>query len=291
MPSCFSSDIKPDNCILVKKGTSHQAQSNEDDWSTNDAFWDDKAAFDDKEWNVVLVDFGFAKALKAADCMQMGGMRRSSVRDLVKRDIEKQASRMGSFESESATQSERSRSGRQMRKARSFARVPVRAMSALGTRAFAAPEVRNAREKSAADEALAESVSDYGLIADAYSIGATIKVLLTGVPADENEMEFMGSHDNPLLKVLTSIFSCGKKGGKRRKRYKWFDETPKAARDLVIKLTKPVYADRLTVPLARDEPWIKGGMNANDPIAELPIGDVPAGNDDPIKFLTCAHTF
>ena len=54
-------DIKPDNLILTKTDTIHNQSSSKDDWLTNDAFWDDKAIFSEKEWKVVLVDFGFAK--------------------------------------------------------------------------------------------------------------------------------------------------------------------------------------------------------------------------------------
>lgn len=130
-------------------------------------------------------------------------------------------------------------------------------------------------------------MSDYGLISDAYSVGCTIKVLLTGVPADQNEMEFMSAQDNVLMSVLS--LCCGKSNGdKRKKRYKWLDETPKPARELVKKLMKNTYAERLTVPLARDEVWIKGGISNDDPVVVLPTGDIQAGNDDPIVCLTCA---
>lgn len=130
-------------------------------------------------------------------------------------------------------------------------------------------------------------MSDYGLISDAYSVGCTIKVLLTGVPADQNEMEFMSAQDNVLMSVLS--LCCGKSNGdKRKKRYKWLDETPKPARELVKKLMKNTYAERLTVSLARDEVWIKGGISNDDPVVVLPTGDIQAGNDDPIVCLECA---
>ena len=127
-----------------------------------------------------------------------------------------------------------------MRRGASFQRVPIRAMSALGSRAYAAPEVKQARRKSEDDHALAENVADYGLIADAFSVGCTIKVLLTGVPADKNEMEFIGGQDNVLLNILSALFSCGSKGGggKRKRRYKFLDEVPKPARLLVKKLMR-----------------------------------------------------
>ena len=300
-------DIKPDNCILTKADDSAHNQTKED-WMANDALWDDRAVFDEKEWTVVLVDFGFAKALTPAECKQKGNNNRSSVRNLVQLGIEKQESQQTLGKLTSDISSERSNSERPssersssrlpvrkksssslgMRKNDSFQRIPIRAMSALGTRAFAAPEVTNVRRKSDDDEALTENVSDYGLIADAFSIGATIKVILTGVPADQKEMEFMSSKNNILLNVLSAIFGCGKSDSGRKKRYKFLDETPKPARALVGKLMKPKYSDRLTVPLARDEPWIKGGVGENDPVVVLPTGDVPAENNDPIKCLVCA---
>jgi hypothetical protein len=49
-------------------------------------------------------------------------------------------------------------------------------------------------------------------------------------------------------------------------------------------------ADRLTLPLAREEVWIKGGMSSDDPIVTLPVGDIPAGVNDPIEFLQCTTT-
>lgn len=166
-------------------------------------------------------------------------------------------------------------------------------MKYRGTRAFAAPEVTRVRKSVEGDVALTDHVADYGLIADAYSIGCTIKVLLTGIPAEENEMEFMSSQNNVLLNILSVLFSCGKRDGgetKRNKRYKFLDENPKPAREVVMKLTKPVFLERLTVPLARDEPWIKGGMSEDDPAVTLPTGDILADNDDPIKCLHCAST-
>ena len=141
------------------------------------------------------------------------------------------------------------------------------------------------------DAAVSSHVSGYGLIADAYSTGCTVKVLLTGVPADKNKMKFISFQDNIFLNIISAIFSCEQKdngNGKRKKRYKFLDETTKPARELVVKVMKPLYADRLTVPLARDAPWIEGGMSADDPVFTLPTGDNPARNDDPIKCLDCA---
>jgi len=301
-------DIKPDNCILervdvvpldwdetITSSNAAARETNKDDWMSNDKFWDDKTEFNDKEWKVVLVDFGFARALTPAECgVKSSGGGRGSVRNLVQRGIEKQASQaiVGSESQRSNADSERSKEQAtktdrrsETRRGSSFQRVPIRAMSALGTRAFAAPEVTKARRKSEGDAALAGNVSDYGLISDAYSVGKTIHYLLTGIPAEENEANFMSSQDNILLKIFSM---CMGNKGKRKKRYKWSDETPKPARELVSKLMKPSYADRITVPLARSEPWIKGGTSDKDPVVTLPSGDIELGIDDPIKPLKCA---
>ena len=101
-------------------------------------------------------------------------------------------------------------------------------------------------------------------------------------------MAFISANDSAFDSILAAICGCGKKSdGKRRKRYKFLDETPKPARELVGKLLKAKEEERLTVPLAREEPWIKGGMDRNDHVVELPAGDYPAENDNPIVCLKC----
>ena len=272
-------DLKPDNCILTKLAPESQHQTQED-WLTNDALWNDKAVFNADEYRIILVDFGFAKALtpqEVTGTSQNNSNARVSVRSLVKRTIEEKGQ-------------EESLSEKKMtKKQSSFQRIPIRAMSAIGTKAFAAPEVKRARDKSKQDMALSLCVADYGLASDAFSVGATIKMILTGVPAGENEMAFISANDNALGNIIDAICGCAKKSdGKRSKRYKFLDETPKPARDLVGKLMKGKEEERLTVPLARGEPWIKGGMNNEDPLFQMPSGDHPGGNDDAIVCLKCA---
>lgn len=102
----------------------------------------------------------------------------------------------------------------------------------------------NVHRKSKGDDAVSSHVSDYGLVADAYSVGVTIKVLLSDdLPTRTKRIHHR--HDIPL-------FTCKMNAGQR---YKFLDATPKHARELV---------DKLTVPLARDQPWIKGGVSADN---------------------------
>ncbi|KAL7533310.1 hypothetical protein ACHAXR_005164 [Thalassiosira sp. AJA248-18] len=302
-------DIKPANCVLTKANTPINKYSNETDWVANDALWDDTAVFDETEWKIILVDFGFARALTPEEVgfsddlvSSSSERRRSSVSKLAQLEVERQAILQNISspplkndplaKHDNAVERKPSFAKCKTRRNSSFARTPIRAMSSLGTRAFAAPEVMNVRRKSDGDgdEALSSHVSDYGFLADAYSIGCTIKVLLTGVPAEENETEFISSQGaDAQLSIISTIFSCRKKGNRtRKKRYKLLLDTPKRARLLVWKLTKPISSDRLTVPKARNEIWIKGGINTDDPVVTLPMGDIPAGNDDPIKCLNCS---
>jgi serine/threonine protein kinase len=286
-------DIKPENCILTKVNASMHVAPDKDVWKTNDIFWDDNHNFDDKVWKVVLVDFGFAKALTPAE---VG--KRQSVRTLVQRTIQKQASlhdasnniRGIAANSKPTMISKGKTKSKFIGRSSSFQRMPIRAMSSVGTRAFAAPEVTKVREKAPNDAALSTHVSDYGLISDAYSVGCTIKVLLTGVPADITDvLGFISSNDNLLLDILSTIFACGKKDkSKRKPRYKFLDETPKPARELVGKLMKTNVEDRLTIPLACEEPWVKGGCSTNDPIVSLPQGDISVDDGGPIVCLKCA---
>ncbi len=264
--------MKTDHSLIQKQ--------TKEDWMTNDALWDDKTVFTN-EWKLVLVDFGFARALTRKEVgLERGSSRQASVRCLVQRTFEEKGDTMTI-----AKVNPLKAKARSVRKLSSL----HRAMSAIGTRNFAAPEVQRVRDKSDGETALAEYVADYGLVSDAYSVGATIKMILTGVPAGENEMAFISANDSAIGNILGAICGCGKKSdGKRRKRYKFLDETPKPARELVGKLLKVREEERLTVPLAREEPWIKGGTDNDDPVIELPAGDITAGNDDPIVCLKCA---
>lgn len=269
---------KPDNCILVQNIYQNTSRNDGSGWKDEDKFWDDQYTFDEREWKVILVDFGFAKALTQKE---VGGSRRSSVKQL----FEKQASQHGLMRK---GDNDKNMSPAIVNRRYSFERRLIKGMSAVGTKAFAAPEVTKARTKSSFDEALTSCVSDYGFISDSYSVGSTIKVLLTGVPADVTDvMGFMSANNNPLLNILSAIFSCGKKN-KRRKRYKFLDETPKPARDLISKLMSINPEERLAVPLARDEPWIAGGCNQDDPVVLLPEGDIVVGHTDPVVCLQCS---
>ena len=272
-------DIKPDNLNLVRNKNDHANVNNKKELMAEGIFWNDHYVFDEKDWTVILVDFGFAKALSTKDIEITSLGRCSSVQQL----FAKEASQHTLDKKERKVVTTPSPSRRY-----SFERKIMKSMSAVGTRYYAAPEVMKYHKKTSNEEALTNFVSDYGFISDSYSVGSTIKVLLTGVPADVTDvMGFISSNSNPLMDILSAICSCGKKN-RARQRYKFLDETPKPARELIRKLMQIEVDERLSVPLARDEPWIKGGCSSDDPIVTLPQGDIMIGNNDSVVCLKCS---
>lgn len=152
-------DIKPDNLVIT--GAFY---SQDEIWDEVEGAPDYKALL--KKWHVTLVDFGFARALSPEDMGKLAQARS-------KRNLD-----------DSGGSLDKSISKRLMRK-----------MSAVGARAFAAPEVqRNVSENmdlshhqysnhASVDvtKTLGETVSVYGLSADAYSVGNTLSFMFSGV--------------------------------------------------------------------------------------------------------------
>eukprot|EP00568_Trieres_chinensis_P019684 CAMPEP_0183319314 /NCGR_PEP_ID=MMETSP0160_2-20130417/63207_1 /TAXON_ID=2839 ORGANISM="Odontella Sinensis, Strain Grunow 1884" /NCGR_SAMPLE_ID=MMETSP0160_2 /ASSEMBLY_ACC=CAM_ASM_000250 /LENGTH=186 /DNA_ID=CAMNT_0025485765 /DNA_START=67 /DNA_END=627 /DNA_ORIENTATION=+ len=165
--------------------------------------------------------------------------------------------------------------------------------------AFAAPEVKDdprnctKSERQGESAILGESVSHYGLLSDSYSVGVTLREILTGVPAFETDIDtfirFEEVRDYPFGKTLSKLFSCArsKQKGRRKKRYRYVDQVPKAAAEMVKALTEANESDRLTVREAQTRPWITG-EDEGEVGYDIPRGDIPSHHGDPIVFLKCA---
>ena len=182
----------------------------------------------------------------------------------------------------------------------STARQKMRSMSALGTKAYAAPEIKKKLRKKTAEDhgksnaALTECVADYGMIVDAYSVGWTMRVILTGVPPnctisqyvrkvqDEEEREAEKRNQG-------GLFCCCSPPPVEKKKIRVRDahDIPKDATVLITQLTKPDPEERITVREAQNHPWIAGGKDGEKPW-NFPVGDVPSGHGAPVKPLDCA---
>jgi serine/threonine protein kinase len=183
----------------------------------------------------------------------------------------------------------------------STARQHVRSMSALGTKAYAAPEIRKKlRHKTQEDfdkqnAAMTECVADYGMIVDAYSVGWTLRVAMTGVPPNFTISEYMRERDNVVLdgedsddEYAGSGFCCCM-GQPEDPKIVVRDpgSLPPDATMLIKKMTEKNPEDRMTVREAQHHPWISGGEG--EPRYTIPQGDYPSHHGDPVVPLQCAR--
>lgn len=163
-------DLKPANIVLVRRdGTgARDVYANETLWAgtEGDDLGAEAAASIEARWKAVLVDLGFARALAPAD------LESEAIADQVGKDAEEAEIEI--------------KWGSVAPSRRNLSVTPSRRnlrMSALGTMAFAAPEIKyKARSKDAIANAdvLSSAVADYGMTADAYSMGITIRGMRLG---------------------------------------------------------------------------------------------------------------
>ena len=374
-------DIKPTNCIL--ENTHLRGPDQVYDWLSDDAIWSDgpnaEAVIASNKWKLMLVDFGFARALDVGELVGDKEHRRNSIvnermrieevaemvaRELhdaeeiekctaeLREDVEKtrpsvnaahrlsmvsisfqelsavgeisdaiaselekerhpvspkraaRASVVASVEapesvpenSESPQQNRRSLHAGDLRanfNRQSSARTKIRGMSALGTKAYAAPEIKHdLRNKTEDDinmsrEALTECVADYGMLVDSYSVGWTLRVILTGVPPNKSVSSYMGKigYDNR-SPGSNCLWCCRSKLRNELPNLRDTCDLPIEAAHLINSLTKRNVEERMTVREAQSHPYIKG-LPEEEPY-QLPVGDIPAKHGDPVVPLRCA---
>jgi serine/threonine protein kinase len=188
------------------------------------------------------------------------------------------------------------------RKRMSTTKQKVRSMSALGTKAYAAPEIKNKlRNKTAADiekknAALTECVADYGMIVDAYSVGWTLRVILTGVPPNSTISQYMRKHHGKEVSEEIEEVGCccfyvpevpePPKDNKPPFRVRDTHEMPTEATLFISALTKSNPEDRMSIREAQLHPWIKG--EEGEVPYEVIQGDYPSHHGDPVVPLKCA---
>jgi serine/threonine protein kinase len=180
----------------------------------------------------------------------------------------------------------------------STTRAKMKSMSALGTKAYAAPEIKHKlrnktdEDKDKPNAALTECVADYGMIVDAYSVGWTLRVILTGVPPNSTISQYMRKYDGKEVPEDIEQVGCccfGRKVEKNKKppfRVRDTHQMPKGATLFISALTKMNPDDRLSVREAQNHPWIKG----DDFETEFKViqGDIPSLHGDPVVPLKCA---
>lgn len=263
--ACVHRDIKPDN--LVVTGASKE----------QDDIWDDMPNIEKidlvsyrKRWHVTLIDFGLARALTPKDLQK-------AAPNLTIDDVKK----LNDISSSQHSQRILNRS-----KSRQFDRQ----MSAVGNRIYAAPEILNGvhdqiqRSRGKIPNAsfhpidvthtLSAHVSFYGLMADAYSIGNTIKYMLTGVQPDQHADTVIEFENSPIVRLLRCC--CGQHNSSydddndnrhgRSIQYRRTSQIPRVVTRLIMGLTDPDPQKRITVTVARRYPWIDDVLDGYKPI-------------------------
>jgi serine/threonine protein kinase len=360
-------DIKPTNCILENTELPPHEYY---DYTMDLSIWSDgeeaEEAVARNKWKVMLVDFGFARALEEKEYKEQhrpmrnsiilekaaiegldtasndsdvddleeieraaAAMRRESIREddaafvaigeetaikkrvshiSVLQDLDEIVEGEDDDKSTAAnpptngapTKRRSSTFQRNSMKRQSTTRTKMRSMSALGTKAYAAPEIKNKlRNKTTADlekknAALTECVADYGMIVDAYSVGWTLRVILTGVPPNSTISQYMRKHHGRQLEEDVEAVGCCCFGGGRRQpkephppfRVRDIDEMPKAATLFISALTKPNPEERMTVRESQNHVWIRGSDKETQ--YAMPQGDYPSHHGDPVVPLACA---
>ena len=181
----------------------------------------------------------------------------------------------------------------------STARKNVRSMSALGTKAYAAPEIRKQlRNKTAfdfekANAAMTECVADYGMIVDAYSVGWTLRVAMTGVPPNFTISEYMEERDNVVIgddyeDDVPESCCCFFQIEIPVIRIRDPALLPPAAALMIQRMTEKQPEARMTVREAQNDPYIVRNEADKDDKWVMPMGDYPSKHGDPVVPLKCA---
>jgi len=147
-------------------------------------------------------------------------------------------------------------------------------LSAVGSRAFAAPELVRGVKKNKSDVgyfgttglgkasgALTTYVSSYGMVADAYSVGAIIREVFFGVPPRCAINNYVQMKRTPLVRA-THAYKCmraQRKGQQKpilRPNLRETNKVPKEVIALVDALICPNHRSRMTVRAALGTPWL-----------------------------------
>jgi len=242
----------------------------------NEAWWSDSLDLDGevlelaKRCRVTLIDFGFARAL------QLDPTPREAETGIDARDREDdRVESARPYEQISTTERGRSRE-QDLNKSQS--RRLMRGLSAVGTRKYADPSIFRSirdnlnasmrsmnssmnRSRSSKKEqklkSFSPSIADYSLTADAYSIGCTIKQIVTGVPPGVSVSDFIAEKNRPFKLFLNAVKRSKRK---RPKKYRELSALPEPLADIIRQMTTIDSRKRLTVRAATHHPWIESSL-------------------------------
>ena len=306
-------DVKPDQIVVTGA-----AATQEEVWTDADANAYKNNSPEDwnklcRTWHVTLVDFGLARALSPDDLDREKVTMRAPVKATTTNATANVDSSMGS---RSSSRSRRSSAGGLDR---SVSRALHRTMSALGTRLYAAPEIMQGAQENEDTSSLrwdsrhsqvditktfGQTVANYGMLVDAFSLGNTMKYVMTGVPPNQNVYEVIRHQKSPVTRITkwmaanlcasskSTTAAAAANGGlaPREYQYRVWKDLPDELVRLIHGTSHPAVSQRTSVRAARRYPWIddvlqqasdnEAGNSCNVPQEVL--------NHNKIDFLQCA---
>ena len=249
---------------------------------------------------MTLIDFGFARALTPDDVVKPSETIRTENRrasyHINALDKSGHSTSSANFldDSRRSTGSDgrrrtsifnRQASSNQLDRSRS--RLFLRQMSALGNRQYAAPEIlkvkheENSNKNPALTDTISSYVSEYGLLVDAYSLGYTIRYMLTGVPPNRRVVDVLAEKNSLPKKFgrwLNKTKNAEAYAKKRHRKYIEEDDLPGEAYHIITAMTEKEEKNRLSVRGARQLHWVS---------AVLPEDSNTASRGE-IKYLSFA---
>eukprot|EP00574_Skeletonema_japonicum_P004478 CAMPEP_0201718182 /NCGR_PEP_ID=MMETSP0593-20130828/3747_1 /ASSEMBLY_ACC=CAM_ASM_000672 /TAXON_ID=267983 /ORGANISM="Skeletonema japonicum, Strain CCMP2506" /LENGTH=429 /DNA_ID=CAMNT_0048208415 /DNA_START=32 /DNA_END=1321 /DNA_ORIENTATION=+ len=237
-------DISPANLIVSG------AMLQDSNWWSDEFDADEKVLALTRKCKITLIDFGFAIALTPEDIQEGAtpkadeNQSRGRSRNLIPRHLDD-----------------------------SCTRQVLRDLSPLGTRIYAAPEIlsgikdapppnldSSCRRRLVRRKSSTKCTNNYGMIADAYSVGSTISHMITGIPPNQDPDEFFAARNNPVKKFASKMkkrMSGGKAKTSRTKIYRQRADLPFDINEVITQLTHYDASRRCTVRNAMNMPWIK----------------------------------
>ena len=297
-------DIKPDNVIVT--GASSKDNGVWDDWDNADIEKNPNWVELKKRWFVTLIDFGFARALTPEDVAKPSvQLKRENL------DASFHANKIKIDLDTSRHSSDLGGSRRSMNSSRhSVSHQLHRTMSALGNRNFAAPEIINHvnRENIKLNntkggngdsaipdvtDTLSEFVSDYGLMVDSFSLGCTLRYMMTGVPPHLSYDQAIAAQNSCCGKIFGGN-SKNKDPNVRQVEYRHMEELPGEVQRLIRGLMDANANTRTSIRAAKRYLWISEVLadTHNNGDGEGNGNGQKEDNDKDLHFLQCAvkHT-
>lgn len=105
----------------------------------------------------------------------------------------------------------------------------------------------------AVTDTISNTVSEYGLLVDSYSLGCTLRYMMTGCLPHIRPSDAIAEQNS----ILYMIFSkCTSKKQKRQKHFRLVGDLPNEAQELIRKMTERAERNRISVRKARRNQWI-----------------------------------